>query len=252
MDLEISRESARRTLPAELLDVENTSEIPPLKEIIGQDRGIRAIRYGLEMKGFGYNVFIAGRSGTGRGTAIVNYLEELARTVPTPPDWCYLNNSAEPRRPKAIALPAGKGVELQKNMGWFISRVREALEEAFMSDEYSDMLSETLKAIDDERNEVLGDLENKARERGFQLQRTPVGLQLIPLREGKLVAEKEFMELPSDLRLSILKEKEALQNEVRSTLAQLGGIEKKSHSAVEDLNKRVAGSSISYLLEMMA
>jgi lon-related putative ATP-dependent protease len=251
MDLEISHESARRTLPAELLDFENTSEIPPLKEIIGQDRGIKAIRYGLEMKGFGYNVFMAGRSGTGRGTAIVNYLEELARTVPTPSDWCYVNNFHEPRRPKAIALPAGKGVELQENMEWFISRVREALEEAFMSDEYSEMLSETLKAIDDERIEVLGDLENKARERGFQLQRTPVGLQLIPMLDGKIVPENEFTELPSGLRLSILRDKEALQNEVRSTLGQLGGIEKKSHSAVGDLNKRVAASSISYLLEMM-
>jgi lon-related putative ATP-dependent protease len=240
-----------RKLPTELIKFENTSEIIPLKEIIGQDRGIKAIRYGLEMKGFGYNVFIAGRSGTGRGTAIVNYLEELAKTVPTPSDWCYVNNFEEPRRPKAIALPAGKGVELQKNMTWFVSRVKEALEEAFMSDEYSELLSETLESIDDERIEILGDLENKARERGFQLKRTPIGLQLFPILNGSLVLEKEFIELPSDLRVSILKDKEALQNEVRSTLGQLGEIEKKSHSAVVDLNKVVAASSISYLLEMM-
>jgi lon-related putative ATP-dependent protease len=248
---EISHESAIRTLPTELINFENTSEILPLKEIIGQERGIRALRYGLEMKGFGYNIFIAGRSGTGRGTAIVNYLDELAKTFSTPPDWCYVNNFEEPRRPKAIALPAGKGIEFQKNMVWFISKVKEALKEAFMSVDYGEMLSETLKVIDDERIAILGDLEKKARERGFEIQRTPVGLQLIPVLNGTLVQENDFTEFPSDLKLSILRDKKTLQNELRSTLGQLGEIEKKSHSAVEGLNKRVAVSSISYLLEMM-
>jgi lon-related putative ATP-dependent protease len=203
------------------------------------------------MKGFGYNIFIAGRSGTGRGTAIVNYLDELAKTFSTPPDWCYVNNFEEPRRPKAIALPAGKGIEFQKNMVWFISKVKEALKEAFMSVDYGEMLSETLKVIDDERIAILGDLEKKARERGFEIQRTPVGLQLIPVLNGTLVQENDFTEFPSDLKLSILRDKKTLQNELRSTLGQLGEIEKKSHSAVEGLNKRVAVSSISYLLEMM-
>ena len=78
MENEITQKSARRTLPAEYMKFENTSEIPPLREIVGQDRGIRALRYGLEMKGYGYNVFIAGHSGTGRGTAIVKFLEARA------------------------------------------------------------------------------------------------------------------------------------------------------------------------------
>jgi ATP-dependent Lon protease len=85
MENEITQQSAKRTLPAENMNFENTSEVPPLREIIGQDRGIRALIYGLEMTGYGYNVFIAGHSGTGRGTAIVKFLEDIAKTVPIPP-----------------------------------------------------------------------------------------------------------------------------------------------------------------------
>jgi predicted ATP-dependent protease len=251
MENEITQQSAKRTLPAENMKFENTSEIPPLKEIIGQDRGIKALRYGLEMTGYGYNVFIAGHSGTGRSTAIVKFLEDTAKTVPTPSDWCYVNNYMEPRRPKALALPAGKGAEFQKNMVWLVARVKETLEEAFMSDEYSNMLSEVKESVEDEQSEILGEMEEKALRKDFQLQRTPVGFQLLPILTGKPVPESEFVRLPSDMQLSILKAKEALQNEFRSKIRQLGEIEKKSHSAVGDLNKRVAESSMGYLLEMM-
>jgi lon-related putative ATP-dependent protease len=251
MENKITQEVARRSLPAEVMKFENTSEITPLKEIIGQERGIEALKYGLEMEGYGYNIFIAGHSGTGRGTAIVNFLEEMSKTVPTPSDWCYVNNFKEPRRPKALALVAGKGAEFQKNMVWFVSRAKETLEEAFMSDEYSDMLSEVVKSVEDEQSEILGDMAEKARRRGFQLQKTPVGFQLLPLLEGNPVPESEFAKLPSEVQLSILKSRETLQNELRSTIGQLGEIEKKSHSVVGDLNKRVAESSISYLLQMM-
>jgi predicted ATP-dependent protease len=251
MENEITQQSAKRTLPAENMNFENTSEVPPLREIIGQDRGIRALIYGLEMTGYGYNVFIAGHSGTGRGTAIVKFLEDIAKTVPTPSDWCYVNNFMEPRRPKALALSAGKGAEFQQNMVWFVSRMKEALKEAFMSDEYTNMLSEVMKSVEDEQSEVLGEMEEKARRKGFQLQRTPVGFQLFPIIEGNPVPESEFARLPSDVQLSILKAKEALHNEFRSIIRQLGEIEKKSYLVVGDLKRRVAESSMGYLLEMM-
>ena len=109
-------------------------DVEPLSHIIGQDRGMSALRFGLDIKGRGYNVYAAGPSGTGKKTAIINYLTEIAKALPTPPDWCYVYNFDDPRRPKALGLPAGKGVELRENMKWFVQQARETLTKAFSSE----------------------------------------------------------------------------------------------------------------------
>ena len=47
-----------------------TKDLAPLREFIGQDRAIRGIEFGLSMKNKGYNIYVAGLSGTGK-TSIV-------------------------------------------------------------------------------------------------------------------------------------------------------------------------------------
>ena len=48
----------------------NTSEIEPLAEVIGQQRAVNAIDFGLNMKSPGYNIFVTGLEGTGKSTIV--------------------------------------------------------------------------------------------------------------------------------------------------------------------------------------
>ena len=137
MVVELSYSQARRRCPENFLDCRSTGEIEPLKEIIGQDRAVRALKFGLKIKERGFNIYIAGFPGTGRKTAITSFLEELAKTIPVPPDWCYINNFDDPNKPNAILLPAGKGAEFQRDMEVFVSEMRKSLSKAFESDEYT-------------------------------------------------------------------------------------------------------------------
>ena len=50
----------------------NTSEIKPLKEVIGQKRAVQAIEFGLNMKSPGYNIFVTGLEGTGKSPILYN------------------------------------------------------------------------------------------------------------------------------------------------------------------------------------
>jgi DNA-binding NtrC family response regulator len=61
----------------------STQEQPPCTTIIGQERALRAIRLGLEMKSIGYNVFVTGLSGTGKMTTIQSLLAEIDRSSRT-------------------------------------------------------------------------------------------------------------------------------------------------------------------------
>ena len=49
-----------------------------LDGIIGQERAVKAIKFGLGMQSEGFNIFLAGKSGTGRTTAMRTFLKEFA------------------------------------------------------------------------------------------------------------------------------------------------------------------------------
>ena len=106
---ELSPTQLRRTCDPDFMHCKDTSELAPLQEIIGQERAVRALKFGLGIKDKGFNVYVAGYPGTGRTTAVKNFLETITKNQPVPPDWCYVNNFNDEYTPKAIKLPPGKG-----------------------------------------------------------------------------------------------------------------------------------------------
>ena len=64
--------------------------------------------HGLEVEAPGQNVFIRGLTGTGRMTLVRRLLEELKPTCSVKTDRCYVQNFAQPDRPRLISVEAGK------------------------------------------------------------------------------------------------------------------------------------------------
>jgi lon-related putative ATP-dependent protease len=244
---ELTFDRARRAFPDSSIECKSTMELTPLKDLIGQDRAVKALRFGLKIQDKGFNIYVAGMPGTGRKTLVVTFLEEIAKTKPTPPDYCYVYNFKDPNRPNAIMLPAGKGVELQRDMERFVSEMKGALKVAFDSDEYSRRRSETLKVIEDEREKVTKEVNQLAADAGFLLQRSPIGLLLVPIVNGRPVSEQEFTGLPPQLQGQIKEKREALQGELRGSMKQFRDIENKMNEATKELNRSVA----TFALEQM-
>src|SRR5690349_12687248 len=96
----------RRVCDPATLMFNTTAEVPPSAHIIGQPRGTQAIEFGIDIASPGYNIFVLGEEGTGRTTAIDRFLREHAATRSVPDDWMYVNNFAEPHKPRALSLPA--------------------------------------------------------------------------------------------------------------------------------------------------
>ncbi|MCP9456800.1 MAG: AAA family ATPase, partial [Nitrospira sp.] len=94
----------------------HTGELEPLTDIIGQDRAVEALEFGLSMKSAGFNLYVSGPVGTGKGTLVRQMAKRLAQTSPPPSDWCYVNNFQDPSRPVCLALPAGQGASFQRAM----------------------------------------------------------------------------------------------------------------------------------------
>ena len=91
------------------LPFETTEELQPLDGAVGQERGVAALEFGLEMESSGFNLFVARPSGTGRTTTALTYAERLAARRPIPDDWLYVYNFERLDYPLSLRLPAGEG-----------------------------------------------------------------------------------------------------------------------------------------------
>lgn len=69
-----------------IFDFTDTSVIEPLDKVIGQERAVQAIDFGLNMKSPGYNIFVTGIEGTGKSTIVKDIVAKFAQNLPTPDD----------------------------------------------------------------------------------------------------------------------------------------------------------------------
>ncbi len=251
MVVELNYEKARKKCTSKIVNCDSTAELQPLDQIIGQDRAVKALQFGLSMKDGGFNIYVSGMSGTGRKTAIVGFLKEKAKDMPIPPDWCYVNNFKDENQPNALKLPAGKGKTFQNDMDKFTEDVKKELQKAFESEDYVQKRASTVKKFEDEKTELWQEINQKANEAGFLLQRSPIGIAIIPVINGKPISDEQFTALPPKIMEQIRVRREKLQNDFRSAFRQFRDLDKSAEESVEKFNKDVASFAIDHLIEAL-
>ena len=247
----LSAEQARHACPEMVFDCASTAELTPLEQIIGQDRAVRALQFGLNIDKKGFNVFVSGLPGTGRKTAVLDFVRELAAKLPTPSDWCYVNNFKDSSRPNAIRLPPGKGIELKKAMEEFVNHVPVALREAFEGEDYSKRRDAVMQKVNRERNDIIASINRMAKDSGFSIQVTAAGFALVPLVEGRPLTDQEFLELPEALQKQINQAREAVNARIGDAFRPLRDIAKKADKEMSEMNKEIARFAISPYLDDM-
>ena len=126
----------------EELSFRTTAEIKPLEGVIGQERAVKAFDFGLAVKMKGYNIYMAGPSGTGKTTYARNSTEKLAQTEPVPYDWCYVYNFQNPRSPLALRFEPGQGKQFKEDMAELVQLFKTELQKAFRAEDESILLNE--------------------------------------------------------------------------------------------------------------
>jgi lon-related putative ATP-dependent protease len=248
MQSELSSEKLRKECDPKMMRCETTQELEPLEGIIGQERAVRALKFGLDIRERGFNIYVAGYPGTGRMTAVKDFLEEIAKTKPAPSDWCYVYNFRNPYEPQAIRLPSGQGGVFQKDVASLIDEARRVLPKVFESEDYTAKRASTVRVIEEERHRLIDGLTKKAQEEGFILQSTPLGLLVVPVVKGKPLSDQEFLALSSKDKAEIQKKREKLDAELQSTMRQLRASEGKIHEELRKLNRDIALYAIGHLI----
>ncbi len=217
-------------------------------KIIGQERAVRALRFGLDIREKGFNIFVAGLPGTGRFTAIQRFLEEIAATKPAPGDWCYVNNFEDPYRPRAIRLPAGSAHEFQKDMDAFIKSATHDIRDAFEGEQYAAQQESTLKSFQDQKEQIIEKMTEFARESGFGLQATPMGIIPIPLKNDKPLSEKDFLALGEKERDKLKATEAKVQESIEAVMRQTRTLDNSAREAHEKLDQQVVHFVLDHLV----
>lgn len=233
---ELSFKELKAEYDSKKLKCKTTEELTPLEGIIGQERAVKALRFGLNIEDSGFNIFVAGYSGTGRTTGVMEFVEELAKKRPVPMDWCYVNNFKNSYEPNVIKLPSGRGKIFQEDMANFIVSIRDLLPKTFESKDYSEKKDTVIKSIEQEKEKLLNELNKRAEEEGFVLRTTQIGLFIVPVVDGKVVSEDEFIKLSQDKKQEIQKKKEKINDDLKKTMDSVRNLDKKTSETIKKLN----------------
>lgn len=193
------------------LNFETTEKMNPLKSIIGQERGTQALGFGLKMKKKGYNLYVAGLSGTGRSTFTYSIAESFAKEEPVPQDWVYVYNFNKKESPKALSFKPGQGKEFKKELEGFVEHLRKNIPETFAGIEYETRKNDIIKITNQKKSDVLKKLNEKSAEYGFVYTPSEQGLISIPLKDGKPINEEEYGALSIDEREEMMDRYEELR-----------------------------------------
>ena len=133
---ELSYKDLKMVCNRDMFHFETTQDLESVNDGIGQERGIKALQFGLQVDVKGYNIYIEGPSGVGKTMYTKNYLDSIAPKKKVPNDWCYIYNFKNPNEPIAVSLPAGQGKEFKESMDGFIQEVKKDIKKTFNADDF--------------------------------------------------------------------------------------------------------------------
>lgn len=245
----LTAEQLCKTCDESQFDFKTTAELEDLSDIVGQERAVEAIQFGIGMRREGYNLFALGPSGTGKRTAINQFLGQKAAAEPTPPDWCYVNNFAQAHQPRALRLPPGQGVTLRKDMQQLVEELLTAIPAVFESEDYRTRRQEAEEELKERQEEAFGEVQKQAQEHNIALIRTPSGLAFAPLRDGEVISPDEFQKLPEEERKRFEKDISEIQQRLQETIPQVRQWEREAREKVKELDRQMAMFAVGHLIE---
>lgn len=258
VDARIPVEKLRWRLDPATLPFETTMDLQPLKEIIGQNRGVEAFRFGINIDKPGYNVFVTGTAGTGRMATVKKLLEEMSKREQVPDDLCYVNCFKNPESPILLRLPVGTGAAFKKDIKNFVDTLKKEIPKLFESQEYINMKKKIMETYEQQAKIFFKSLDQKVQKEGFTIVDVQLGMmkrpEVMPLIEGKPVPieQLEVMvekgEFPKE-EFEKLKEKQTtLRDQIGQIFLEIRDLQKDVDQKMEKMDRATFLKTVSELV----
>ncbi len=239
------------TVPIDLesLGFASTDDLEPFKGILGQDRAVEAMHFGVAMRRAGYNMFVMGEPGTGRFSYAMRYLRAEAKRMPTPQACVYINNFEESREPKALHMAAGTATQLIDDIHQLIDNLLATFPAAFEHPAFQQKKSAIDRSFNKRYDTAIDLVERQALERSIVLYRDGQNLVFTPMRDGKGLDEAEFSQLPEAERERFHADIAVLEEILNEALASLPQWKRESSNELRELNEQTITDALQPLLQ---
>ena len=237
---ELSYKDLKLTFNTNMFNFETTEQLEPIQSGIGQDRGIKALEFGLQVDVKGYNLYIEGPSGVGKTLYTKNYLQQIAPKKKVPSDWCYIYNFDNPNEPIAVELPAGQGKEFQESMNGFIKEIRKDIKKTFNNDDFEKEKALIKQEFEAKRSDLLDKLNEEASKYNFQVKAAQNGIYMMPIVDGRTIEEEEFEKLDSQIKQEYEEKSVIVQEQIMNVIGQIKEIERQSDKKISEWQSNVA------------
>ena len=246
---ELSIESLRSVYDSNAFQFDNTSELPDLQGIIGQERAVQSLEFGLNINSDGFNIYAAGAPGTGKTTAITSFVQASAKTKDNPLDWCYVQNFEDPRHPHVLALPSGIGRALKDDISKLVEESSVNIVKALGNDEYNAKVEEIVNRCNATKQDLLNGISNNAQSYGFILQSSPTGLRLTPSKDGVPLSEEDINNLTREQSEKLGRNHVTIEKELKDVLNEVRTLDRIKLEEIQNLDFEIAHYSLDPIID---
>lgn len=219
---------------------ETTDELDGVDSIYGQDRGIKALEFGLSVDSKGYNIYIEGPSGVGKTMYTKKYVNKVATKKKVPDDWCYIYNFDTPNEPIAVSLPAGKGKEFKNDMDSFVDDIKKDIKLTFGNEDFEKQKVLLQNKFEQKKSDLLEKLNKESLKSGFQVKATNNGVYMMPVIDGKAIEEEEFDKLDAETKKTFEENSSVVQDQIVEAINQIKIMEKENNQKIDEWQSNIA------------
>lgn len=217
-----------------------TADFAPLTDPLGQPRAVAAIRFAVAMDAPGYNLFALGPEGTGKNSLIRQFLTLRAKDMPTPDDWVYVENFADPHQPTAIRLPPGRAGAFAAAVAELIEDLQAALPAAFQSAQFRQRKKEVDDEFQGRRDRIFKDFQHEAEMAGVAMIRTNDGVALMPMQNGEILGSDAVRKLSEERQGALKDDIERLQRLLAERLQDVPALMRTHRARCQTLERETA------------
>ena len=237
---ELNYKNLKISCDPSIFKFKTTEELDNIETGIGQERGIKALEFGLNVDINGYNLYLEGPAGVGKTMYTKHYLDKISKKQKTPCDWCYIYNFENPNEPIALPLHAGQGKEFKEQMEVFIKDIKNDLKNTFNNEDFEKEKALIAQTYEEKREALMVKLNKKSEKYGFQVKSAQNGIYMMPIINGKAIEQEEFEKLDDETKQNFEDNSSIVQEQILQVISEIKNIEQESQKKLSEWQSNVA------------
>ncbi|MDR3627887.1 MAG: AAA family ATPase [Ignavibacteriaceae bacterium] len=258
---ELKPEDLRWRCSPDIFSFDSTTDLEPIEGILGQERALKALKIGVDLRSPGYNIFIAGLSGTGKATTVKKMLETINTECPPLHDYAFVNNFKDSDRPTLLTFPIGRAKVFKQDLSSTIDILKKRIPQTLESELFIDRRKKIISLYNEREQELMNSFEEKLKQENFSLGQIKVDEtarpDVFPIVDNKPVPIYQLDEyikqgkLSEDNAKEILKKYNSYQQDLHTIFKKGLKISEEFRTKLTKLEKETAEIVIKGSLEVL-